>query len=69
MIRICCVCKKVIGEKEPLDDKSETHTVCPDCFGKEIEKQEKLLTDGRIFVLRITSRKTDKQKGENEQGN
>jgi len=30
MIRVCCVCKLVLGEKEPLEDKSETHTYCPE---------------------------------------
>lgn len=24
----CCVCKKILGEKEPLEDKSYTDTYC-----------------------------------------
>ena len=32
MIRICCRCKIVMGEKEPLDDKSETHGLCDECL-------------------------------------
>jgi hypothetical protein len=32
MIRICCKCGKVLGEKEPVEDKSETHTLCDRCL-------------------------------------
>ena len=32
MIRVCMVCVKVFGEKEPLDDKSPTHGICHSCF-------------------------------------
>ena len=32
MIRVCCVCKAIFGGKEPLEDKSETHGFCPECF-------------------------------------
>lgn len=38
MIRICSNCKKVIGQKKPLDDKSETHTLCPEC-GQEMKRE------------------------------
>ena len=75
MIRICCVCKKIVGEKEPLEDKSETHTVCKDCFQKEIEKQEKAIAERResssvpVFILRISSRRADEQKDKDEQNN
>lgn len=31
MIRRCAWCKQVIGEKEPMDDNSETHGVCEWC--------------------------------------
>ena len=31
MIRQCCVCREVQGEKEPLEDKTITHTICADC--------------------------------------
>jgi hypothetical protein len=36
MIRVCYRCKKVMGEKEPLDDKSETHGLCDPCLEKEL---------------------------------
>ncbi len=32
MIRVCAWCKKVIGEKEPFEDKSVTHGICQDCY-------------------------------------
>jgi hypothetical protein len=35
MIRVCYRCKTVIGEKEPFDDKSETHGLCDPCFEQE----------------------------------
>jgi hypothetical protein len=41
LIRICCVCGKIFGEKEPYEDKSYTHGLCDECFKKEIEKIKK----------------------------
>ena len=45
MIRVCCselhVGKKVFGEKEPFEDKSETHGFCNPCFRLELEKATK----------------------------
>jgi len=38
MRRVCCVCKKFFGFKEPLDDDSETHGFCPECFDLERAK-------------------------------
>jgi len=32
MIRMCAWCKQVFGEKEPLEDKSETHGMCDACY-------------------------------------
>jgi hypothetical protein len=34
------VCKKVFGEKEPLDDKSPTHGICGPCFEEFRVKSE-----------------------------
>ncbi len=34
MIRVCAWCKKVIGQKPPFEDKSETHGMCESCFSK-----------------------------------
>ena len=40
MIRVCFsihhVGNRVFGEKEPLDDRSETHGLCPDCLPKDL---------------------------------
>ena len=38
MIRICSYCKIVMGEKEPFEDKSETHGICEKCM-KKVKKQ------------------------------
>ncbi len=40
MIRACCVCKKEFGEKEPLEDKSVSHGICPTCYPEEMKKIE-----------------------------
>jgi hypothetical protein len=38
MIVQCCVCGKNMGEKEPLHDKSITHTYCDSCADEETKK-------------------------------
>ena len=40
MIRICAWCKKKIGEKEPFDDRRETHGICDDCIKKELNEDQ-----------------------------
>lgn len=32
MIRQCCKCGTILGEKEPLDNKEITHGLCPFCL-------------------------------------
>lgn len=32
MIIICAWCTKYLGEKEPLDDHRQTHSMCGQCF-------------------------------------
>ena len=32
---ICSWCKKFMGEKEPFDDPSETHSKCAECLEKQ----------------------------------
>jgi len=39
MIRVCCVCRKKYGEKEPLEDKRETHGYCDECLPQILNKQ------------------------------
>lgn len=34
MIRVCCYCNAKMGEKEPLEDKTETHGICKKCYRK-----------------------------------
>ena len=38
MRRVCFVCKIMFGLKEPLEDDSETHGLCPECFKIEMTK-------------------------------
>lgn len=38
MLRICSYCNDVFGEKEPLDDKRESHGICPKCYQIEMNK-------------------------------
>ncbi|NOZ64747.1 MAG: hypothetical protein GXO71_07505 [Caldiserica bacterium] len=44
MIIQCAWCKEIVGEKEPLQDKRVTSTICPECFKKlkkEIEERKR----------------------------
>ena len=55
MIRVCMVCKKVFGEKEPLDDKSPTHGICDPCFEEfrvKSEEHNKAITSQAREALR-----------------
>jgi len=38
MIRQCCICKKIYGEKKPYEDKRITHGYCLTC-------EKRLLSD------------------------
>ena len=38
MIIKCCMCKKIIGEKEPYESTLITHTYCEEC-GAKVEKE------------------------------
>ena len=40
MLRICAWCGKKIGEKEPLEDKRKTHTICGKCEKKIMPKRK-----------------------------
>lgn len=41
MIRVCYICWKIMGEKEPYKDKSMTSGICEECFPGELEKLRK----------------------------
>ena len=45
MIQVCYVCKQVYGEKEPLEDRQETHGVCPACWPGELERINKAMAE------------------------
>lgn len=38
MLVVCAWCQRTLGEKPPLEDKSVTHTICPDCLKKYFGK-------------------------------
>ena len=40
MIRICSKCGKNLGEKEPLEDKRITHTLCQKCYDETLREAE-----------------------------
>ena len=39
MLIICSWCKKKLGEKEPLEDKRKTHSICNECYEKLTKKK------------------------------
>ena len=48
MIRICSYCCEVFGEKEPFENKEETHGICPKCLPiviKEFKNQMKVIKE------------------------
>jgi hypothetical protein len=47
MLRVCCsdyhVGERLIGEKEPLEDRSETHGYCETCLKLELKDMKAAL--------------------------
>jgi hypothetical protein len=43
MIRVCYLCKRVYGEKEPLDDRRISHGLCDPCVPIEAARIEEEL--------------------------
>ena len=39
---VCCACKKDLGEKPPLENKSISHGYCASCFQAAIAKLDEL---------------------------
>ena len=37
---ICAICKILIREKEPLEDKRESHTYCDECYKILVDMEE-----------------------------
>src|SRR3990167_10718538 len=50
MKRVCCYCKKSMGQKPPYKDKRTTHGVCGNCFLKVIAEYEKMKGRGGDMV-------------------
>ena len=45
MIRICSDCKKLLGEKEPFEDKRVTHGICDDCEAKLQQELDRMIKE------------------------
>ena len=48
MIRVCYVCNRIFGEKEPLEDRSETHGVCDGCLSEGMERINQEMEEHRV---------------------
>ena len=55
MTRICAWCKQVMGEKEPLEDKRITHTICKNCQPQALMEEEGL-TEGETMKKRLDNK-------------
>ena len=52
MIRLCSWCQKIMGEKEPLDDRQVTHGICPECQVEIAEEARAVHEQMRALRLR-----------------
>jgi hypothetical protein len=57
VIRICCRCKKVLGEKAPFEDKRETHTYCDQCLKIMVTQMKKMGMGHRAEGIGSTNEK------------
>ena len=48
----CAWCGKYLGEKEPYEDKSVTHGICPECRAKYFPKKDGLLPQAHHSIPR-----------------
>ncbi len=39
MVRVCLSCFRKYGEKEPFEDRTETHGYCDECFSRILSKR------------------------------
>ena len=46
MRQVCYVCKILYGVKEPFENNSETHGLCPECFKQEMLKLDQYKNNG-----------------------
>ena len=60
MIRVCCsshhIGDRVFGEKEPIEDQSETHGYCDGCFRLELADVEEGLKNERGGTVVLDAR-------------
>lgn len=57
MIIKCSWCSEFIGEKEPLENRSETHTICPPCFAKQmVHGHPGAALDDTLLTADVTTR-------------
>jgi hypothetical protein len=60
MVRVCCsshhVGDRVFGEKEPIEDRLETHGYCDDCFRLELADLEEGLKNERGGTVVLDAR-------------
>lgn len=40
MILICSYCRKIMGEKEPIENRKHTHGMCSDCYARMMRQLE-----------------------------
>jgi len=51
---VCAWCKKDMGEKPPYEDKSVTHSICPECKAKHFPGEEKpIVSEAEAFQKRL----------------
>jgi hypothetical protein len=62
MLIICSWCKEFLGEKEPIDDISISHSICENCYGKVIDEVKKLSGE-RKECMRMQRNKTRQRRG------
>lgn len=58
MICKCMDCKVIYRIKEPFEDESETHGLCPDCFRiriKEVRQKARGFRPGKLSVWKASS--------------
>ena len=49
MIRRCCYCKRILGEKEPFEDHRITDGICDFCFEREKRLAENAYSVRRAY--------------------
>lgn len=53
MILICSFCRKNLGEKEPLDNRNQTHGMCPECYEHMMRQVEGISFDEYLEAFHL----------------